>query len=676
MIHRFPSASTFLPVILLVLSGSVMADVIVVSPKESLIDAVVASQTGDEIHLEPGDHHLPPGESLVTTGKEILIRGARGGDGAWLSRIHSHDASAIMHSGTSAVLELEDLAFMGTVDGVSGTDTPVALRVDHGRVTVRDCLFDQCVAPLQDGGAVQNLGSMTGHVTLFYDCTFRDCVGLYAGGIYQWKATTQSGGIRWPVDNCLFERNRAGHSSGAGAIHTTKYGAVVTDSVFRDNQAGTQSTDPMVARSIYSGTFQSEFSGTSFCSPDADAMGIDHVYPFSNIDGAFNCLSNDCTDSDGDLRPDQCDQCDGPDVDADDSGWADCHESVDDDGRRVLTVASGTRIEHAIGAAGANDVIQLEAGNYYLPIGESLVTTGKEILIRGTRGVDGSWLTRIHSQDATAIEHSGTGAVLELEDLAFTGGVYAASGTDTPVALRVHQGRATVRGCLFDQCVAPLQDGGAVQNLGALTAHVTLFYDCTFRDCVGLYAGGIYQMKATTQSGTISWPVENCFFQRNHANYHSGAGAIHTTKYGVLVTDSVFSENTAGTGDHRAGISISASVFPALLAQTDFCSPLATTDLVGHVLGATIDKGGLCFTTDCSDIDQDGIPDGCDDHLCTSDVNGDGLVDGNDVAAILSAWGPCGDEDCRADIDGDGDVGPRDLAYVLGEWGGCGQGTP
>ena len=304
------------------------------------------------------------------------------------------------------------------------------------------------------------------------------------------------------------------------------------------------------------------------------------------------------------------------------------------------------------------------------------MTTGKAILIRGMRGMDGAWLSRIHSHDASAIEHNGTVEELELEDLAFTGSVDGVSGTDTPVALRVYLGRVFVRDCLFDQCHAPTQDGAAVQNIGSSTGHLTLFYDCTFRDCVGLYAGGIYQWKSTTVNAGIRWPVENCFFERNRAVHPDGGGAIYTSKYGAAVAGSVFSENSVDAGGQLEGLSISSSVYASLISETDFCSPLATTDLVGHALGPVVDGGGLCFTTDCSDVDQDGIPDGCDDHLCTSDLDGDGQVDGNDVAAILSAWGTCEDGTCQADLDGDGDVDGRDLAFIIGEWGSCDQGAP
>jgi len=48
------------------------------------------------------------------------------------------------------------------------------------------------------------------------------------------------------------------------------------------------------------------------------------------------------------------------------------------------------------------------------------------------------------------------------------------------------------------------------------------------------------------------------------------------------------------------------------------------------------------------------------------DLNGDGTVNGADLAVLLGSWGPC--DGCVADIDGDGVVGGADLALLLGHW--------
>ena len=48
------------------------------------------------------------------------------------------------------------------------------------------------------------------------------------------------------------------------------------------------------------------------------------------------------------------------------------------------------------------------------------------------------------------------------------------------------------------------------------------------------------------------------------------------------------------------------------------------------------------------------------------DVNGDGVVDIDDVFAILAAWGPC--DACPEDVNDDGVVDIDDLFEVLANW--------
>lgn len=55
---------------------------------------------------------------------------------------------------------------------------------------------------------------------------------------------------------------------------------------------------------------------------------------------------------------------------------------------------------------------------------------------------------------------------------------------------------------------------------------------------------------------------------------------------------------------------------------------------------------------------------------CLGDLDGNGAVDGADLAALLGAWGACG-RPCGADLDGGGTVDAADLSLLLGAWGGC-----
>ncbi len=52
---------------------------------------------------------------------------------------------------------------------------------------------------------------------------------------------------------------------------------------------------------------------------------------------------------------------------------------------------------------------------------------------------------------------------------------------------------------------------------------------------------------------------------------------------------------------------------------------------------------------------------------CPADVNGDQVVNGTDLAVVLSGWGSAG----SSDINGDGVTDGTDLATILGGWGNC-----
>jgi hypothetical protein len=60
---------------------------------------------------------------------------------------------------------------------------------------------------------------------------------------------------------------------------------------------------------------------------------------------------------------------------------------------------------------------------------------------------------------------------------------------------------------------------------------------------------------------------------------------------------------------------------------------------------------------------------------CPADIapspNGNGIVNVDDLLAIISAWGPCASGDCPADLNGDLMVNVDDLLAVINAWGTC-----
>ena len=76
------------------------------------------------------------------------------------------------------------------------------------------------------------------------------------------------------------------------------------------------------------------------------------------------------------------------------------------------------------------------------------------------------------------------------------------------------------------------------------------------------------------------------------------------------------------------------------------------------------------------DLDANGVPDCCDAGAsctpCAADLDGNGEVNGIDLAIILGKWGTNGGKDYpNADLDRDGTIGGADLAQILGAWGAC-----
>ena len=77
------------------------------------------------------------------------------------------------------------------------------------------------------------------------------------------------------------------------------------------------------------------------------------------------------------------------------------------------------------------------------------------------------------------------------------------------------------------------------------------------------------------------------------------------------------------------------------------------------------------ITTDC---DGDGIPDGCDTDKCAGggiagDCNDDGVVNVDDLIAVVNSWGICANpSQCPADMNADGKVNVDDLLIVINNW--------
>jgi hypothetical protein len=83
---------------------------------------------------------------------------------------------------------------------------------------------------------------------------------------------------------------------------------------------------------------------------------------------------------------------------------------------------------------------------------------------------------------------------------------------------------------------------------------------------------------------------------------------------------------------------------------------------------------GQIRTGDLPDANNNNIPDCCEQGVscspCAADIVRDGVVNGIDLAAVLTNWGTAGGS-LNADVNQDGVVNGSDLAVVLAGWGPC-----
>ncbi len=195
-------------------------------------------------------------------------------------------------------------------------------------------------------------------------------------------------------------------------------------------------------------------------------------------------------------------------------------------------------------------------------------------------------------------------------------------------------GAPTLVDCRFEGNLAAT-DGGGVWMAESGAA----FESCRFVANVADARGG--GVRASGGDATF-FDVE---FRSNDAEL-AGGGLAWFGAGSITLSSSLVTENTAPVG---AGLWSEAGVSTLELFETEVCG-----NEPDQIAGEFTDLGGnvLC--------------------LCAPDVNGDGQVNGADLAEVLGSWGIC-DGPCDAtDINGDGQVNGADLAELLGSWGDCG----
>lgn len=382
----------------------------------------------------------------------------------------------------------------------------------------------------------------------------------------------------------------------------------------------------------------------------------------------------------------------------------------------ITVCASGceyTSINTAILVANEGDILKLHDETYM----EGIVidTLGKAITIRGATdksGAPASILDGDNSHLVLACQNSETNATV-FENLAIQNGHAIYGG-----GMNNSNSSPTVTNCTFTGNSA-VNSGGGMYNDNNSSPTLT---NCTFTDSSAHSGGGMYNIFGSSPTLTncafmnnsaengggmcnldSSPTLTNCTFTANSANY--GGGMCNSNSNPIL-DNCTFTGNSAifgggmyndsssptGTGLAMCGNmpqNISGDPYSGSnICQSSLidCSDCTDSDNDGIPDFMDICDGG----DDTTDSDADGTPDACDncpndplkiepaqcgcgvvDTNIAGDLDCDGDFDEEDARAAMEVFGIEEASDCEGDINGDGDVDGADLSLLLGAWGVC-----
>lgn len=160
---------------------------------------------------------------------------------------------------------------------------------------------------------------------------------------------------------------------------------------------------------------------------------------------------------------------------------------------------------------------------------------------------------------------------------------------------------------------------------------------CVFEGCTAFYGGGI--------ANALSNPtLTNCIFLENSGHYDGGG--IYNDEISI---PQILSTTLMNNFAQRGGGMFSDFKSLPYLSYTQLChnSP-------DQIYGDWIDNVGNTLADHCQESSL-------------ADLNGDGVVNGEDLGLLLMQWGMC--SSCSADLNGDGQVGGKDLGLFLVSWG-------
>jgi hypothetical protein len=368
-------------------------------------------------------------------------------------------------------------------------------------------------------------------------------------------------------------------------------------------------------------------------------------------------IASGAADCNGNTRPDSCDVAAGtsPDIDANNKP----------DECQTVVVNAGGSIQAVITAAPSNEmrIINVAPGTYAGPIN----LLGKPIRLVGTAGPALTSISGTGGQSQSVVRAvSGEPAISLIKGFTIRGGPTGSPLPSLPSAscgggLLVFNSQTSIQDCIVTANEAPF--GGGAYLLG----HAGSITNCTFSANVSQgYGGGLQLFDCSTT-------VTGCSFANNFAV--TAGAALHIVNNAPTLSNCTITGNDCN--DQGGGISWDPSNPGSVLT-------LQQTSITGNTAvaaggGIYVYPSGIAAetqlvgTTVCSNAvrnisgpyQADATSTVCD---CRADLSGDSVVNGVDLAFILSNWGTA---NAAADLNGDGTVGGSDLGIILAAWGTC-----
>ena len=645
-------------------------DRLVPSQYPTIQAAVDAAAKGDTVAVSAGNY----AESVNLRGKAIVVRSTTRHDASVVAPegtrsfvVNSGETSAtrivgfritkggalgggIDAANTSPVID--SCLFEGCKNGHGG-----GVHISGGSVSVIGCEFVDCTsthipaATYGGGGAIRCIGGST----TIDECSFREC---HSG---QAKVLMQEGGgtARFTRSSVL---GPASPEGGISFLYNAGSTVIVEDTSFEYLDANALfGWSPMTVRrcgfrNFNGGRPMDMRSGQTLidectfenCQISMALFGAYYTATYALGNSSFCSVSTPLFQ--------------GP--------WTDLGGNDFSASCSTLHVPSQyATIQAAINAAptGEFHTVLVAAGTYT----EHISFNGKNVVVRGA-GAASTIIDGTGPAESSVVRFTGAEpATAALESVTVRDGTTGTPFPPNPAVLVGggifgYNSAASIRNCVIEQNVSGF--GGGAYFYGC-TGSIS---GCTIRNnSAGADGGGLQ-----VYGGAVA--VVDCTIADNYTNSR-GAGAhvvlgVHDFTR-VAVTGN-YSNNTVG------GLSWVPDGGALARLTLDDCTVTGNTAAkqMGGI-GAVDDSGGpklaLLSTLVCSNTPMpnaagpftaDGASEICD---CYGDVIQDGLVNGVDLAAVLTAWGTSGGPTSRADCNRDGIVGGPDLTIVLSGWGVC-----